>query len=317
MKILVTGATGFVGSNLLTSIDSNQFEAVCPVRRLPSGATSSPGHIQYLPLDAGLTSATDWRAALDGCEAVVHLAGRAHIVHEAARDPLAEFRKINVDATLNLARQAIDCGVRRFVLISSIKVNGEQTFERPFGPTDTPAPIDAYGISKCEAERGLFALAKDRMEVVVLRPPLVYGPGVKANFLQLIKTVQRGIPLPFGAVHNRRSLVYVDNLNHLILRCVTHPQAANRVWMASDNDDLGTAQMIRLLAEALGVRARLLPIPPACLRAGAALIGKRAQMDKLLGCLQVDVTPTLQILEWTPPFSVQEGLQRTVRACNT
>jgi nucleoside-diphosphate-sugar epimerase len=278
------------------------------VRKIHYGA--APGNVRYLP-GMHLDAQSDWDAALNGCDAVIHLAGRAHVMHEQAHDPLQAFRRVNVEGTLHLAEAAMRQGVRRFIYVSSVKVNGERTEDKPFSAADTPAPEDAYGLSKHEAECRLRELAQDRMEVVIVRPPLVYGPGVRANFLQLMRAVQRGLPLPFGAVDNRRSLVYVGNLADLLATCLTHPAAANKTLMVSDNEDLSTAQLIRLLAEAVHKPARLLPIPPALLRAAAAAVGKRAQAARLLGSLQVDVGATMQALQWRPPYSAREGLALT------
>ena len=229
--------------------------------------------------------------------------------------PLAEFRKSNVEGTLNLARQAASAGLRRFIFISSIKVNGESTSAgRYFCPFDAPAPEDPYGISKMEAERGLMQLASETgMEVVIIRPPLVYGPGVKGNFASLIKLMGKGLPLPLGAINNKRSLVGIDNLVDLIIRCIDHPAAANQVFLAGDGEDLSTTELLRGLAEAMGRAARLIPVPAALLSLGATLLGKRAVAQRLLGSLQVDISKTRQLLGWEPPVSVKEGLRRCVR----
>lgn len=257
--------------------------------------------------------ATDWSAALNGCSTVVHLAARVHVMNERASDPLREFRRTNVDGTLHLARQAARSGVRRFVFVSSIKVNGEATSAgRPFTSADAPAAEDAYGISKMEAEQGLSTIARDTgMEVVIVRPPLVYGPGVKANFASLMRAVQRGIPLPLGSVsNNRRSLVALDNLVDLLITCIDHPAAASQTFLVSDGEDLSTTALIRRIGQALGKPARLLSVPPALLELGAAVVGKRDMAQRLLGNLQVDINHTRTTLGWTPPITVDEGLRR-------
>ena len=234
-------------------------------------------------------------------------------MNERASDPLREFRRTNVDGTLHLARQAARSGVRRFVFVSSIKVNGEATSaDHPFTAADSPAAQDAYGISKMEAERGLRAIAAETgMEVVIVRPPLVYGPGVKANFASLMHAVRRGIPLPLGSVtHNRRSLVALDNLVDLLITCMDHSAAANQTFLVSDGEDLSTTALIRRMGQALGKPARLLPVPPALLQLGAAIVGQRNVVQRLLGNLQVDIAYTRNTLGWAPPISVDEGLRR-------
>lgn len=311
MKLLVTGATGFVGSHLLRALNTGEHAITCVTRQQPASIVQ--GNIAFVRY-ADLNHANGWQCALGQSDAVIHLAGRAHVMDEQAADPLAAFRAVNVEQTLALARQAMAHRVRRFIYISSVKVNGEHTADQPFRSTDMPAPQDPYGISKYEAECQLLALAKDRMEVVIIRPPLIYGPGVKANFRQLINAVRRGIPLPFGAVNNLRSLVYVGNLVDLIMTCLQHPHAANRVWMVSDNHDLSTPALIRMLGDVLEVPARLIDLPPGLLRSVASLAGKKAQAEKLLGSLQVDISPTQAVLGWTPPYSVRQGLAITVNA---
>lgn len=283
------------------------------MRACVRSATDVPAHDAPTVAVGDIHEATDWSAALNGCSAVVHLAARVHVMNERASDPLLEFRRTNVEGTLHLARQAAHSGVRRFVFVSSIKVNGETTAAgRPFTVADTPAAQDAYGISKMEAERGLRGIAADTgMEIVIVRPPLVYGPGVKANFASLMRAVQRGLPLPLGAVtNNRRSLVALDNLVDLLITCVDHPAAANQTFLVSDGEDLSTTALIRRMGQALGKPARLLPVPPALLQLGAAIVGKRNVVQRLLGNLQVDIAHTRATLGWTPPISVGEGLRR-------
>ncbi|MGQ0558835.1 MAG: NAD-dependent epimerase/dehydratase family protein, partial [Sphingosinicella sp.] len=255
----------------------------------------------------------DWRPIAKGCAAVVHAAARVHVMNDRARDPLAAYRDANVEGTLALARQAVAAGVNRFVFISSIKVNGDSTVAgRPFRADDSPAPLDPYGVSKAEAEDQLFALGRDTgMEIVVVRPALIYGPGVRANFAAMMNAVACGLPLPLGSIRNHRSLLFVGNLSDLVLRLLEHPLAAGRVFLASDGEDIATPDMLRRLGKALGRRARLVPVPPMLLRVAATLMGKGAQAQRLLGSLQVDIEPTRRTLGWTPPFSVDAGFATT------
>lgn len=299
--LLVTGATGFVGA----AICSHARERGIAVR----GASRRTADV--VVADKGPD--TDWSHALSGCRAVVHAAARVHVMTDVTEDPLARFRHVNVEGSLNLAAQAAAAGVRRFVFVSSVKVNGESTMEhRPYTASDAPAPQDPYGISKAEAEQGLRQIAQDTgMEVVIVRPPLVYGPGVKANFGSLIRALQRGVPLPLGAVtRNRRSLVALDNLVDLLLTCVDHPAAANQTFLVSDGEDLSTAELLRRMGMAMGKPARLLPVPPTLLKLGAMALGKADVAQRLLGSLQVDITHTREKLGWTPPIDVDEGLRR-------
>jgi UDP-glucose 4-epimerase len=263
-----------------------------------------------------ISAATDWTAGLRGIGTVVHLAARVHVMNDPAADPLAAFRAANVDATLNLARQAAASGARRFVFLSSIKANGESTAPgKPFTASDVPHPEDPYGRSKLEAEEALLRLGRDTgMEIVVIRPPLVYGPGVGANFASMMKWTEGGIPLPFGAVSNKRSLVFVGNLVDFILLCVEHPDAAGHVFLVSDGEDLSIAELLRRLSRAMGRKARLLPVPVGLLRTGAAILGRRAAAQRLLGSLQVDIRETEELTGWRPPFSVDEGLTQTAEA---
>ena len=244
----------------------------------------------------------------------MHCAARAHIMRDEALDPLAEYRRVNVDGTLALARQAAAAGVKRFVFISSIGVNGGQTFGKPFTEEDTPQPEEPYALSKWEAEQALQTLAADSdMELVVIRPPLVYGSNAPGNFGRLINAVRRGMWLPLGAVHNRRTLVALDNLVDLILLCSHHPAAAGQIFLAGDGEDLSTTQLLRGLGDAMGRSARLLPIPVAFMALGAGLLGKKGLVNKICGDLQVDITKARDLLGWNPPLTVAQGLQKAVK----
>jgi nucleoside-diphosphate-sugar epimerase len=305
-KVLITGSTGFVGRRLRACLATKGRDLRCAVR------TPSPDENSIAVGDIGPD--TQWEKALNEVDTVIHTAARAHIMKDEVPDPLAEYRNVNVEGTLNLARQAAEDGVRRFVFISSIKVNGEQTpLHQPFTAEDTPAPEDAYGISKMEAEQGLQALAAETgMEVVIIRPPLVYGPGVKGNFATLMRLVEKGIPLPLGAIHNKRSLVALDNLVDLIITCIDHPAAANQVFLAGDGEDLSTTELLRGVANAMGKPARLIPVPAGVLMLGATVLGKKAMAQRLLGSLQVDISKAREVLGWEPVVSVETALETAV-----
>jgi UDP-glucose 4-epimerase len=265
---------------------------------------------------AGLAADTDWSQALAGVDAIVHAAARAHVMRERSADPLTEFRRVNVEGTLAMARQAAAVGVRRLVFVSSIKVNGEETpRDRPFTAEDPPQPGDPYSVSKLEAEQALRELAvATGLELVIVRPPLVYGPGVKANFLSMMKWLRRGVPLPFGAIHNRRSLVGIDNLVDLLVRSVEHPAAAGRTLLVSDGEDLSTTDLLRRLGLALGTKARLIPIPERVLDLTARAAGGADLARRLCGSLCVDIAATRELLAWSPPVTLDEGLRRTAEA---
>jgi nucleoside-diphosphate-sugar epimerase len=307
--ILVTGASGFVGKALCANLIRR-----CPLRISVRDKSAGTWPAGIDVIEASLSPEQDWIAALSGVSSVVHCAARVHVMNEESTDPLAEFRRVNVDGTLRLARQAAEAGVQRFIFVSSIKVNGEHSQPgQPFTADQMPMPGDPYGVSKCEAEAGLRALSQETsMEVAIIRPPLVYGPGVKANFLAMMCWLQRGVPLPLGGVtENRRSLVFLDNLVDLIVTCIDHPAAANQTFLVSDDEDLSTAALLRRMAAALGKPARLIPVPVGLISLGAKLIGRPGIAQRLCGSLQVDIGKTKSLLGWVPPISVDEGLRRT------
>lgn len=311
MKVLLTGASGFIGRAVMNRLVINrEAELRIAVRRKPHGVSTAVEIQQISALDG----TTDWLEAVTDTNVVIHLAARVHVMNDQCADPLDDFRAVNVQGTLNLARQAAAAGVQRFVFISSIKVNGEQTLlGKPFTADELPAPEDPYGISKLAAEQGLLQLARDTcMEVVIIRLPLVYGPGVKGNFVGMLTAVKKGYPLPLGSLSNQRSLVGLDNVVDLIITCIDHPAAANQVFLAADGEDLSTTELLRRVASAMGKPSRLLPVPASILMVGAAMLGKKAVARRLLGSLQVDISKTRELLGWQPPVSVDEGLKRCV-----
>jgi len=311
-KVLITGVNGFVGKTLSDELVIKGFNVNGTVRSVMS--VDFPGAVTKFVIK-DIDSKTDWQNALESVDVVIHLAGRVHVMKDTAIDALSEFRRVNVEGTLNLARQAVEAGVQRFIFISSIKVNGEGSIlGQPYTPEDQPAPVDPYGISKREAEDGLRQLASETgMEVVIIRPPLVYGPGVKANFQSMMHWLDKGIPLPLGAIHNRRSLVSLDNLIDLIVTCIHHPAAANQIFIAGDGEDLSTTELLQRMAAALGKKAWLIPVPSFILEWGARLVGKQAITQKLCGSLQVDISKARDLLDWKPPVSVDEALRKTAQ----
>ncbi|WP_026145551.1 UDP-glucose 4-epimerase family protein [Pseudomonas asplenii] len=309
MRITLTGASGFVGRGLIAPLLERGHQITAAMRQQQPDLDAK---VRQQRID-GLSAQQDWTPLLQGQDVVIHLAARVHVMRDQSTDPLAEYRKVNVDGTLNLARQAVEAGIKRFIFVSSIKVNGEGTSAgSPYTADGLAAPIDPYGVSKMEAEQALRALAqKTGMEVVIIRPVLVYGPGVQANFLSMMNWLYKGVPMPFGAIHNRRSLVALENLTDLISTCCDHPAAANQVFLVSDGEDLSTSDLLRRMSNALGRPARLLPVPSWVLEKGTYLLGKQALAQRLCGSLQVDIKKTHELLNWTPPFSVDDALRKT------
>ena len=310
MNVLVTGASGFLGGHLCDAFKSEQNVQLTACSR--KGRSATLGTLFKI---TSIDSKTNWSRALEGQHVVVHVAARAHIMRDEVDNPLAEYQKVNVDGTLNLARQASLAGVARFIFISSIKVNGERTLlDRPFKPDDRPSPEDAYGVSKYQAEAGLIELAKkSRMEVVIIRPPLIYGPNVKANFASMLNLVNKGIPLPFGMVNNKRSLVAIENLVDFILLCSDRsrsPNAANQIFLISDDEDISTSGLLRRVARAYGVRSCLLPVPVFIIRLASKLLGKNDLANRLLANLQVDSSKARELLGWKPFVTLDEQLRK-------
>jgi len=304
-SLLVTGANGFVGRALVARLARDGV----PVRA--AARSNMVAGMAGVQLISGLDLAApgDWSAALKGVNAVVHCAARVHVMRDTTADPLAEFQRVNVQGSLALASQAAAAGVRRFIFVSSIGVNGAVTTERPFQADDTPAPHSPYAQSKLEAELALRALAAQTgLEVVIVRPPLIHGPDAPGNFGSLMHAVYRGLPLPFGSVKNQRSLVALDNLVDLLLHCANHPAAAGQAFLVSDGEDLSTPELLRRVAAALGRKSHLLPVPVALLRGASQILGKTTMMQSLCASLQIDIDKTRKRLGWSPPVSVNQAL---------
>lgn len=311
MKLLLTGSTGFLGKVLTPSLNRDGIELILAGR---DGNKKSDSNYIYVN---GFNLDSQFNLMSQRCDVVIHCAARVHVMNDSSADPLNEFRAVNTDGTLNLAQQAADAGVKRFIFISSIKVNGELTeLGFPFKPDDNFVPTDPYGLSKYEAEVGLRKIAeKTGMEVVIIRPPLVYGPGVKANFAAMMKWMGKGLPLPLGGIkQNKRSLVSVDNLVDLVATCIDHPKAANQTFLVSDDDDVSTSQLLVNMASALQVPNRLLPIPSSWFALAAKIIGKPAISQRLCGSLEVDISKTKELLNWNPPYSSAECMKKTADA---
>jgi nucleoside-diphosphate-sugar epimerase len=309
LRILVTGATGFVGSALMDRLLREQVRLAAAVLA-GEDATHLPEAVERVIVEP-LSPSSDYSLALQQAEIVVHLAARVHIMQDTAADPLLEFRNVNLHGTARLARQAAAAGVRRFVFVSTVKVHGEET-SIPYREDAPLAPLDPYGISKLEAETALHQIALETgLEVVVVRAPLVYGPGVKANFRQLMKVVNRGIPLPFASISNRRSLVFVGNLVDAFSCCASDPRAAGQTFLVSDGEDVSTPELLRRVAFALAKPCRLLPFPASLMRLAGRISGRSQAVERLLGSLQVDSSKIGRELGWTAPFTMQQGLKKT------
>jgi nucleoside-diphosphate-sugar epimerase len=308
MKILVTGASGFVGRPLCMEIPKRGYQVRAAIRT--HGQMSSAGETVAV---GAINGETDWSSALNGVDAVIHLAARVHVMKDKTADPLAEFLKVNLYGTSNLAQQAANAGVKRFVYVSSVKVNGEQTtVNRPFTESDEPDPQDPYAVSKWRTEQDLQRIAKETgLEVVIVRPPLVYGPGVKGNFVRLLGAIERGMPLPLAGANNLRSLVYVGNLVDALIACATHPAAAGQTYLVSDGDDVSTAMLVDMIARSLGRNNRAFHFPSGLLRVAATMLGRAEQMDRLFGTLRVKDEKLRRELAWTAPFTLEQGLQAT------
>ena len=306
--MLVTGANGFAGRHLCEALEAHNRPYRMLIRNGAGGQLgAAPVYrmIDFFDQEALLP-------ALSGCHAVIHLAARVHMMEDYASDPLANFRRVNVEGTRSLARSAVEVGVKRVVFVSSVKVNGASTSGAPFQPSDSPEPQDLYGLSKWEAEQCLWEIADESgLEVVILRPPLMYGAGVKANFLRLMRLVHRGVPLPLGSIRNRRSLLFVRNLADAAVIASEHPLAAGETFLVSDGRPVSTAELVRALAAALDRRANLFPIPPPLLRIAGALIGRQSAVERLLDSLEVDNRRISELLGWSPPYTMHDGLEET------
>ncbi|VXB83771.1 UDP-glucose 4-epimerase [Pseudomonas sp. 8AS] len=307
-KVVVTGASGFVGQAVVKLLSAKPGMKVSAFSRQTKAVKAAIEFVQV-----GDFATSDFSHGLAGVDCVIHAAARVHVMSDSAANPILEYRSVNVHGTLSLARQAAAAGVKRFIFLSSIKVNGEQTQPgHPYTADSVPMPRDAYGISKHEAEQALLALAAETgMQVVIIRPVLVYGPGVKANFRSMMSWLAKGMPLPLGAIDNKRSLVALENLVDLIVTCIDHPAAANQTFLVSDDEDVSTSELLRRMARALGKPARLLPVPAWLLTVAATALGKRDVAQRLCGSLQVDISKTKALLNWVPVISLDTALQQT------
>jgi len=308
-KVLITGSNGFIGQFLSQQLVENGDDIMQACRHLPDSIAAGSSHFAVGNID----DQTDWQGALSGVGSVVHLAARVHVMKESQQDPLTSFRLVNTAGTLNLARQAVAARVKRFIYISSIKVNGEHTPNAPFRADDSPNPLNPYAISKFEAEQQLLALSKETgLEVVIIRPPLVYGPEVKGNFRRLIKLVATSMPLPLAGIDNSRSLVNVQNLCSLIQVCLLHPKAAGEVFLVSDGQDLSTTELVQQIAMVMGKKSRLFYLPATLIRMLTRLFKRSKEYDRLFGSLQVDISKNEQLLAWKPEVSVQQGIRSAI-----
>lgn len=307
--ILVTGANGFVGRALCEELVRLGISVKAICRESKNFDLAGCVVIQIPSIDAE----TDWTASLNKVNTIIHLAARVHVMNDHATNPLEEFLKVNFEGTESLARQAARAGIKRFIYMSSIKVNGEYTIEGgPFSETCAPNPQDYYAISKLKAEQALLAIGeKTGMEVVIVRPPLIYGPGVKANFLNLIKLVDKSLPLPLGDIHNSRSMVYVGNVVSALIACATHRKAANQIYLISDGEDISTPQLIAKISTVLNSRNRTFYFPISLIYFAATLFGKRAAIQRLTQSLIIDSAKIRKELGWQPPFTLIDGLKIT------
>ena len=310
--ILITGTTGFVGKALTDYLTNNQVNIRLAVRSKKLNTISPTVHEMEV---GNIGPASNWSSALKKIDTVIHLAARVHVMNDV-NDPLDKFRKINTAATINLAKQAAEAGVKRFIFISSVKVNGETTSDdQPFTSDGHHIPTDPYGLSKYEAEQGLLSLAKETgMEVVIIRPPLIYGPDVKANFASMMLWVKKGIPLPFGAVNNQRSLIALENLVSFIIHCIDHPKAANEIFLISDGEDVSTTELLQKVAKAFQVYSWLIPIPVSWMKLAARIVGKGDVANRLFSSLQVDSSKARDLLGWQPVITMDEQLKKTADA---
>lgn len=315
MKILITGASGFVGAHLTRYLASIHHELLSMTRSKDAILSIATEKIEWKQV-GDISSLFNWDVYLKDIETVIHLANRAHVMNESDVNPLAIYRSINTDGTLQLARQAAAAGVKRFIFVSSVKVNGESTLpEQKFSPASENIPSDPYGLSKYEAEQGLKELSlKTGIEVVIIRPPLIYGPGVKANFLKMMQWVEKGIPLPLGSITNQRSLLGIDNLLDFISVCLTHPKAAGQTFLISDDHDVSTTELLKEIAAAMHRPSRLLPIPQFALEKGLILLGQGHIAERLCASLQLDITLAKTLLSWKPPYSFRDQISKTVAA---
>ncbi len=307
-SVAVTGATGFVGKRLCKNLQNENHDVTRIVRNIEPGYVSTKCNVIE-----EINGHTNWTEIVAGHGCVIHLAARVFVMTESSVDLRSEYRRTNVDGTLNLAKQAAAAGVKRFIYISSIKVNGELTYGDPFCPEDEPLPVDLYGQSKLEAEKGLKKIADETgLEVVIIRPPLVYGPGVKANFRKLLEWVYKGVPLPFGGVKNKRSFIYLDNLTDFIIKCISHPAAAGELFIVSDGLDLSTPDLIRKIGSFMNRSARLLPLAVSLLKLSGRALGRTSELNRICGSLQVDISKAERLIGWHPPVSMDMGLENTV-----
>lgn len=315
MKILVTGSSGFVGAPLVHYLASVGHELVALTRSVGWNSSLASGPVKLTAV-GDIDGSTNWSPYLLGVDAVIHLANRAHVMHESDANPLAIYRSINTDGTLQLARHAAAAGVKRFIFISSVKVNGESTLPgQRFSPVSENIPADPYGLSKYEAEQGLKELTlKTGMEVLIIRPPLIYGPGVKANFLKMMQWVEKGVPLPLGSITNQRSLLGIDNLLSFIQLCLTHPKAAGQTFLISDDHDVSTTELLREIAAAMHRPSRLLPIPQFVLEKALILLSQGHIAERLCASLQLDISLAKTLLSWKPPYSFKDQMSKTVAA---